>query len=145
VVKFLSTTSTSPAAVFIIANSGILPFHSTSSSCFYKICSQSEERPSEWAIAGYGCNSVFLSNQLNALLLTHDHHVKVKVMLWPTVGQPVLVSSPHLGPNTRFLLLSATGLLMWGTLSNERTGLSFTIAAGPRQRSHPLGRVPQDS
>jgi hypothetical protein len=25
---------------------------------------------------------------------------------------------------------------MWGALSNERTGLSFTIAAGPRQRSY---------
>jgi hypothetical protein len=25
---------------------------------------------------------------------------------------------------------------MWGVLSDERTGLSFTIAAGPRQRSH---------
>jgi hypothetical protein len=28
------------------------------------------------------------------------------------------------------------GLLMWGALSEERTGLSFTIAAAPRQRSH---------
>jgi hypothetical protein len=25
---------------------------------------------------------------------------------------------------------------MWGALSDERTGMSFTIAAGPRQRSH---------
>jgi hypothetical protein len=25
---------------------------------------------------------------------------------------------------------------MWGALSDERTGLPFTIAAGPRQRSH---------
>jgi hypothetical protein len=28
------------------------------------------------------------------------------------------------------------GLLMWGAVSDERTGLSFTIATGPRQRSH---------
>jgi hypothetical protein len=27
-------------------------------------------------------------------------------------------------------------LFMWGALSEERTGLPFTIAAGPRQRSH---------
>jgi hypothetical protein len=27
------------------------------------------------------------------------------------------------------------GLLMWGALSDERTGLSFTTAPGPRQRS----------
>jgi hypothetical protein len=34
---------------------------------------------------------------------------------------------------------------MWGALSDERTGLSFSIAAGPRQRIHSLVRVPQDS
>jgi hypothetical protein len=37
------------------------------------------------------------------------------------------------------------GLLMWGALSDERTGLPFTIAAGPRQLSHSLVRVPRDS
>jgi hypothetical protein len=37
------------------------------------------------------------------------------------------------------------GLLMWGALSDERTGLSFTIAAVPRQRSHSRVRVPWDS
>jgi hypothetical protein len=31
---------------------------------------------------------------------------------------------------------------MWGAVSDERTGLSFTIAAGPRQRSHSQVRVP---
>jgi hypothetical protein len=31
---------------------------------------------------------------------------------------------------------TVAGLLMWGALSDERTGLPFTIAAGPRQRSH---------
>jgi hypothetical protein len=34
---------------------------------------------------------------------------------------------------------------MWGALSDERTGLSFTIAAGLRQRSHFRVRVPWDS
>jgi hypothetical protein len=29
---------------------------------------------------------------------------------------------------------SVVGLLIWGALSEERTGMSFTIAAGPRQR-----------
>jgi hypothetical protein len=37
------------------------------------------------------------------------------------------------------------GLLIWGTVSDERTGLSFTIAAGPRQRSQCRVRVPWDS
>jgi hypothetical protein len=37
------------------------------------------------------------------------------------------------------------GLLMWGTLSDERRGLPFTIAAGSHQRSHSWVRVPWDS
>jgi hypothetical protein len=37
------------------------------------------------------------------------------------------------------------GLLMWGALSDDRTDLSFTIAAGPRQRSHCRVRVPWGS
>jgi hypothetical protein len=37
---------------------------------------------------------------------------------------------------------TVVGLLMWGALSDERTGLSFKIAAGPRQRSHSRVRVP---
>jgi hypothetical protein len=40
---------------------------------------------------------------------------------------------------------TAVGLLMWGALIDERTGLSFTIAAGPRQHSHSRVRVPWDS
>jgi hypothetical protein len=38
-----------------------------------------------------------------------------------------------------------TGLLMCGALSDERTILSFTIAAGSRQRSHSRVRVPLNS
>jgi hypothetical protein len=34
---------------------------------------------------------------------------------------------------------------MEGALSEEKTGLSFTTAAGPRQRSHSRVRVPWDS
>jgi hypothetical protein len=37
------------------------------------------------------------------------------------------------------------GLLMWGALSDERTGLTFTIAAAARQRSHSRVRVRWDS
>jgi hypothetical protein len=41
-----------------------------------------------------------------------------------SVGQSVLVSSPHLGLKTRFFCcLTVAGLLIWGTLSNERTDL----------------------
>jgi hypothetical protein len=34
---------------------------------------------------------------------------------------------------------------MWGALSDERTGLLFTVAASPRQRSHSRVQVPWDS
>jgi hypothetical protein len=34
---------------------------------------------------------------------------------------------------------------MWCALSDERTGLSFTIVVGPRQRSHSRVRVSRDS
>jgi hypothetical protein len=37
---------------------------------------------------------------------------------------------------------TVTGLLMWSALSDERTALSFIIAAGTRQRSHSWVRVP---
>jgi hypothetical protein len=37
---------------------------------------------------------------------------------------------------------TVAGLLMWDSLSDERTGLSFRDAAGPRQRSHSRVRVP---
>jgi hypothetical protein len=47
---------------------------------------------------------------------------------------------------TRSLLCqTVVGLLMWGALSVERTGLSFTIAPGPRQRSHSRVWVPWNS
>jgi hypothetical protein len=36
-------------------------------------------------------------------------------------------------------------LLMWGAVSDERTGLPFITDAGPRQRSHSWVRVPWDS
>jgi hypothetical protein len=41
--------------------------------------------------------------------------------------------------------LTVAGLLTWGVLSDKRTGLSFTLAAGPRQRNQSRVRVPWDS
>jgi hypothetical protein len=40
---------------------------------------------------------------------------------------------------------TVAGFLMWSALSDETTGLSFTIAGGPRQRSHSRVRVLWDS
>jgi hypothetical protein len=36
-------------------------------------------------------------------------------------------------------------LLIWGAFFNKRTGLSITVVAGPRQRSHSRVRIPWDS
>jgi hypothetical protein len=63
-----------------------------------------------------------------------------------TDGQPACLSwnkAPIWGLRPDFYYcLTVAGLLIWGALSNERTGLPFTIAAGPRQRSNFRVRVP---
>jgi hypothetical protein len=67
-------------------------------------------------------------------------------MLQPTVSRPVCLGIKHLsGAYDQIFLLSVAGLLIWGALCEERTGLSFTFAAEPRQRSHSRVRVPWDS
>jgi hypothetical protein len=73
------------------------------------------------------------------------HKVKVKVILRPTVSRPVCLGTKH--PFVAYdqiliICLIVAGLLVWGALSDGRTGLSFAIATGPRQRSHFRVRVP---
>jgi hypothetical protein len=64
-----------------------------------------------------------------------------------TDGQSVSIGvEPHLGLMTRYLLLFDNyGIILWGALSDERTGLSFVYAAGLCQRSLFRVRVPWDS
>jgi hypothetical protein len=63
-----------------------------------------------------------------------------------SVGRSLLVSSSHVRLSTRFCYYqTVASLLMWGALSDERTGLPFTIGIGPRQRSHSWVRVPWDT
>jgi hypothetical protein len=73
--------------------------------------------------------------------------VKVKVTLRLKASQSVSLGvEPQLGLMTRYLLLfDSYGLVLWGTLSDERTGVSFVYAAGPRQRSLSRVRVLFDS
>jgi hypothetical protein len=63
-----------------------------------------------------------------------------------TDGQPASLSwnkAPIWGLRPDLVYcLTVAGLLSWGALSDERTGLSFAIATGPRQRSHFWVRVP---
>jgi hypothetical protein len=76
-------------------------------------------------------------------LLTYWTPLRVWVLRydWRSVGQSVLEWSTHLGLAIRIV----AGLLMWGALSDGRTGLSFTIAAGPCQHSHSRVQVRWDS
>jgi hypothetical protein len=73
--------------------------------------------------------------------------LNLSFMLRPTVSQPVClgIKAPIWGlrPDLCYCQTVA-GLFMWGALSDERTGLSFTIAAGPRQRSHCESRGTRD-
>jgi hypothetical protein len=72
--------------------------------------------------------------------------VKVKVTLRLTISQLVSLGvQPHLRLMTRCLLLLDSYGLLCGALSDERTGLSFVYAAGPRQRSLSRFRVPSKS
>jgi hypothetical protein len=68
-------------------------------------------------------------------------------MLRPTVSRPVLSWNKHQSGGLPDFYYSQTvvGLLMWSALSDDRTGLSLTIAAGPRQHSHSRVRVLRDS
>jgi hypothetical protein len=72
-------------------------------------------------------HQLFTSHNCNSQL---TQPIKVKVTLWPTVSQPVLVSSTNLGPKTGFLLLSDSSGFVDVRLPYKRMGLLFGIAAG---------------
>jgi hypothetical protein len=56
------------------------------------------------------------------------------------------MSSSILGQRPKFCYCHTVScLLMWGALSGENAGLSFTTAGGPRQRSHFRVWAPRDS
>jgi hypothetical protein len=71
------------------------------------------------------------------------------LMLRPTVSRPVCLVIKHPSGTYDQIFITARELrcFLCGalSLSVERTGLSFTIAAGPRQRSHSRVRVQWDS
>jgi hypothetical protein len=82
-----------------------------------------------------------LTNQLTPLNSTDSVWVLYYDRRW--VGQYILEYSTHLGLTTRFLFLSdSCGFVTRGALSDDRMSLSFTITAGPRQRTHSRVRVP---
>jgi hypothetical protein len=71
--------------------------------------------------------------------------VKVKIMLRPTVNRPVClgIKYPSGAYDQIFITVRQLGFVDV-ELSDERTGLSFTIAASPHQRSYSWVRVALD-
>jgi hypothetical protein len=101
---------------------------------------------------------------LNSILHKFFPQVKVKVTLRPTDSRPVRLgvwrpSGPvclgvRLPSGTHdqffpfslwFFCLTVSGLLMWGALSDEKSGLYFSVFAGHCQRSLSEIWVPWDS
>jgi hypothetical protein len=81
-------------------------------------------------------------------LTTPVRLLSLSLKLRPTVSRPVCLGIKHPSGayNQIFIIVrQLRGLLKWGALSDVRTGLSFIIAPGPRQRSHSRVRVPRDS
>jgi hypothetical protein len=72
------------------------------------------------------------------LLSMTDSFLSLSRMLWPTVRRPVylVIKHPCGGLWKIFISQTVVVLLMWGALSDKKTGLSFTNGVGSRQRSH---------
>jgi hypothetical protein len=73
--------------------------------------------------------------------------IVLSLMLWPTASRPVYLGIKHPSGayDQNYISVRQLRVCWCGTLSDERTGLSVTIAAGPRQLNHNQVRVPWDS
>jgi hypothetical protein len=72
-------------------------------------------------------------------LYSLNSDLPVCLLLRPMVSRPVCLGIKH--PSDSYYCQTVASLLMWGALSDWRTSRSFTITAGPRQRSHSRVRV----
>jgi hypothetical protein len=74
--------------------------------------------------------------------------LSLSLILLPTVSRPVRLGIKHPSGAYNKICITVWQLqVCWcgGAVSDERTGLSFTIAAGPRQRSPFRVRLSRDS
>jgi hypothetical protein len=107
----------------------------------------------------YWTTSVFSSAVTNVEWRNHCSHIELSYVLSyesSRVGSYVTTDDPSaslswnkapiwgLRPDF-YCCQTVVGLLIWGALFDERTGLSFTISAGSQQRSHSWVRFPRDS
>jgi hypothetical protein len=78
------------------------------------------------------------NHEYNLKIANAKVKVRIKLMLRPTVSRSVYLGvKQHLAPRQNFCYCQAVAnFLMWGAIPDERTDVSFTIAACPRQRSH---------
>jgi hypothetical protein len=70
--------------------------------------------------------------------------LSLSLMLRPTVSRPVCLGPSGAYDQIFITYVTVTVLFLSGALSDERSGLSFVYAAGPRQRSVSRVRVPWD-
>jgi hypothetical protein len=83
----------------------------------------------------------------NSKLTRPTSQIKLKVTLRLEVSQPVWLGVKlHFGPRPDLYYYQAVAaLVICGSLSDERTALSFTTAADPRQRDESWVRFQRDS
>jgi hypothetical protein len=110
--------------------------------CLCHACCMAEQFHSPWFDQS---NNIWWREQAMQLVSIHLSASQSSVT---TDGQSASLSwnkAPIWGLRQDFYCCQTLAdLLMWGALSDERTGLSFTTASGPRQRSHRI-RVPWDT
>jgi hypothetical protein len=89
-------------------------------------------KPSLWLSYGSTWYSRLISAESDSYVTTDGQSTSLSSNKVPISG---------LGPDL-YHCQTVAGFLMWGAISDERTGMSFATATGPRQRSHFWVRVP---
>jgi hypothetical protein len=89
------------------------------------------------------CTGTYMLLALTIAVFLGSETLSPSFILRPTVSRPVCLGIKHPSGACAdlYYCLTVTVLFFVGALSDERTGLSFVYAAGPRQRSPSRVRV----